>query len=111
MKHNWRRPFWVIPFFCFLLSPDLEAIASEWDFSNYTIPLSDIQSGGPPKDGIPALTEPKYMPGNRARFMHPSENVLGVQINGIARAYPTRILSWHELVNDRFGHLPVLVSW
>ena len=37
--------------------------------------------------------------------------MLGVFLNGIARAYPTRILSWHELVNDRFGELSVPVSW
>ena len=111
MKNKWLRKYWVIPFFCFMLFPDLETVASEWDFSKYTIPLNEIQSGGPPKDGIPALTDPKYIPGTSARYMRPSENVLGVQINGIARAYPTRILSWHELVNDRFGDLPVLVRW
>jgi len=43
--------------------------------------------------------------------MRNDELVLGVDINGAAKAYPTRILSWHELVNDRFGGLPALVSW
>ncbi len=43
--------------------------------------------------------------------MRPDERVLGVVVNGIAKAYPTRILSWHELVNDRFGDSAVLVSW
>ncbi|NCO52064.1 MAG: DUF3179 domain-containing protein [Deltaproteobacteria bacterium] len=82
-----------------------------WDFSKHAIPLEDIQSGGPPKDGIPALTEPKYVVVAKADFMRPDEQVIGVNLNGVARAYPTRILSWHELVNDRFGGLPVLVSW
>ncbi len=82
-----------------------------WDFNKHAIPLEEIESGGPPKDGIPALFDPKYVTAKNATFMQPGERVLGVELNGIARAYPTRILSWHELVNDRFGGLPVLVSW
>jgi hypothetical protein len=68
-------------------------------------------SGGPPKDGIPALFSPKYVKAMNADFMRNEEGVLGVYRNGIARAYPTRILSHHELVNDRFGDDPLLVSW
>lgn len=84
---------------------------AEWDFSQHAIPLEEIQSGGPPQDGIPALTEPTYVPAAKADFMRPDEQVIGVDLNGVVRAYPTRVLSWHELVNDRFGGLPVLVSW
>mgnify|MGYP001812058350 CR=1 FL=1 len=82
-----------------------------WDYSRSDIDTDDIMSGGPPKDGIPALMDPKFIPGKQSDFMRPDEMVLGVEIGGIARAYPTRILSWHELVNDRFGDSAVLVSW
>ena len=82
-----------------------------WDFSKHSIPVEQIMSGGPPRDGIPALTNPKYVSADEAGFMKDDERVLGVALNGVARAYPTRILSHHELVNDRFGDLPVLVSW
>jgi hypothetical protein len=82
-----------------------------WDFTKHAIPVEQIMSGGPPRDGIPALTNPKYVPADEAGFMKEDERVLGVALNGVARAYPTRILSHHELVNDRFGDLPVLVSW
>jgi hypothetical protein len=82
-----------------------------WDFSKHSIPLDDIMSGGPPKDGIPALINPKYVQADDAGFMKPDENVIGVNINDVARAYPLRILSWHESVNDTFGKQPVLVSW
>ena len=82
-----------------------------WNYSNNIIPLDEIQSGGPPKDGIPALNNPDYLPATKATFMRAEEQVIGVYLNGVARAYPTRILSWHELVNDRFDRLPVLVSW
>lgn len=82
-----------------------------WDFSRHSIPVESIRSGGPPRDAIPALLAPRFLPAAEAPFMRAEERVLGVYLNGIARAYPTRILSWHELVNDRFGALPVLVSW
>lgn len=87
------------------------AAFGQWDFSKHSIPLDEITGGGPPRDGIPALTNPKYVPATKADFMREEEQVLGVNLGGVARAYPTRILSWHELVNDRFGELPVLVSW
>ena len=83
----------------------------EWDFSRHSIPLDDILSGGPPRDGIPALFDPAYLPAGKAVDMRDDEQVLGVFLNGVARAYPTRILSHQELVNDSFGDLPVLVSW
>jgi hypothetical protein len=101
-----RRPLLFLTF----LLPPLVAFA-DWDLSKHSIPLDEIKGGGPPKDGIPALTNPKYVPAKKADFMREEEQVLGVFLNGAARAYPTRILSWHELVNDRFGELPALVSW
>ncbi len=93
-----------------ILSLPLLAVAS-WDFSKATIEVDEIMSGGPPRDGIPALTAPKSVAATEAAFMRDDEQVLGVFLNGIAVAYPTRILSWHELVNDDFRGLPVLVSW
>jgi len=94
-----------------LLLSALPLTAWGWDFSRHSIPVEDIISGGPPKDGIPALTDPKFVKAEKAKYMRDDEQVLGVYLNGTARAYPTRILSWHEVVNDRFGDLPVLVSW
>jgi len=91
-----------------LLPPTAHA---DWDFSRHIIPREQIQAGGPAKDGIPALTAPKFVPMAKADFLGADDQVLGVFHNGIARAYPTRILSWHELVNDCFGDEPLLVSW
>ena len=93
-----------------LLMLPLPALA-QWDFSKHSIPVDEIQSGGPPRDGIPALTNPEYVPANKADYMKSDEQVLGVFLNGVARACPTRILSWHEVVNDEFGGEPVLASW
>jgi hypothetical protein len=92
------------------LAYPLSAIA-DWDYSKSSIDTSKIQSGGPPRDGIPALFEPTTLPAKLIDFLDDNEQVLGVEHNGIARAYPTRILSWHELVNDDFGGDPLLVSW
>lgn len=85
--------------------------AAAWDYSKHSIELDEIMSGGPPRDGIPALSDPAFVSVSEAKFMRDDEQVLGVFLNGVARAYPTRILSWHELVNDHFRDLPVLVSW
>ena len=60
---------------------------------------------------VRALFEPKTLPAKVADFLDDDDQVLGVSHNGIARAYPTRILSRHELVNDDFGGDPLLVSW
>ncbi len=85
--------------------------SADWDFSRAAIKVDEIMSGGPPRDGIPALTSPKFIAAKEATMLSADEQVLGVFLNGIARAYPTRILSWHELVNDYYRDLPVLVSW
>ncbi len=96
--------------FLFLMTP-MSAFSTSWNLVKNSIPLGDIQIGGPPKDGIPALFSPRYSKAADAKFMHNEEQILGVYHNGIARAYPTRILSHHELVNDSFGGDPLLVSW
>ena len=82
-----------------------------WNYDQHSIPIDEIMSGGPPKDGIPALTNPNYVSAPKASFLGKNDRVIGVVINGEARAYPLRIMSWHELVNDRIGDLPILVSW
>jgi hypothetical protein len=98
-------------FIIFILVISFPLLVWGWNFTKHIIPLEDIMSGGPPKDGIPALLNPKFVKAKDADYMRENENVLGVHLNGIARAYPTRILSWHESVNDKFGDFPVLASW
>jgi hypothetical protein len=82
------------------------------DLSKRSIELSELRSGGPPKDGIPAILNPRFVSGaNAAKWLHPKEPVLVVEHDGEARAYPLQILIFHELVNDRIGDLPILVSY
>jgi hypothetical protein len=85
---------------------------ADWDFSRHRIPIEDIRGGGPPRDGIPALFNPEYMSAGAAdKILEPGEKVLGLTLNGVSRAYPIRIMSWHEIVNDEIADTPYLVSW
>ncbi|RMF89491.1 MAG: DUF3179 domain-containing protein [Planctomycetota bacterium] len=84
---------------------------SGFDLQRLTIPLQEIRSGGPPKDGIPAITNPRTVPAARAKYLTSSDRVIGVVLKGQARAYPLRILNQHEIVNDRLGGVPIAVTY
>ncbi len=83
-----------------------------FDVTRHLIPLAGIMGGGPPRDGIPALTDPAFISAAEAdEKLKPSDIVIGVEFGGVAKAYPTGILTWHEVVNDTVGDKPVMVSW
>jgi hypothetical protein len=81
------------------------------DFSRTSVPWSDILSGGPPKDGIPAIDDPKFEAVPSIADLAPHEPVIGLDVGGDARAYPLRVLIWHEIVNDTVGGKPVTVTY
>lgn len=65
-----------------------------------------------PRDTIPAILEPAFARVEKAsEWMESDELVLGVEIGGDARAYPIRILSRHEVVNDIVGGRPIAITW
>lgn len=76
-----------------------------------TIRAEEIVWGGVKKDGIPALDQPKFIEARRASWLTPEETVFGVAIDGDVRAYPERILAWHEMANDRVGGRAVSLSY
>ncbi|MBW8038872.1 MAG: DUF3179 domain-containing protein [Planctomycetes bacterium] len=77
-----------------------------------TIELNELISGGPGKDGIPAINKPKFVkPGKAVKWLKPVEPVISLVVNGRAKAYPLQILMWHEIVNDRIDGVPVTVSF
>ena len=83
-----------------------------FEVTRHLIPLGEIQGGGPARDGIPALDNPRFILAAAAdRFLKASDVVIGVEFHGVAKAYPIRILNWHEMVNDRVASQPVLVTW
>ena len=73
------------------------------------IPLWTVQWGGVVKDGIPPLENPLAVKADSAGYLLPDELVFGVVINGEARAYPHRIMGWHEMANDVLGGKPISV--
>ena len=75
------------------------------------IDTNEILAGGPPKDGIAALTNPRTVGAADAGYMRANDRVIGVEIGGEARAYPLRILVWHENANDTLGGKPIAVSY
>lgn len=78
---------------------------------NAIVPRADILAGGPPKDGIPALVAPQFVSAGNADFMRPDDQVMGVVLSGQPRAYPLKILNWHEVVNDTIGNMPFVVTF
>jgi len=89
----------------------LEPTMMETDGVKHLIPLDRIKSGGPPKDGIPSIDNPIFSDVDGSQFMSDSDTVIGLEINGEAKAYPLFILVWHEIVNDSVGGVPVSVTY
>ena len=73
--------------------------------------LREVQWGGVPLDGIPAIDDPESVPADTARFMRDTDTVFGVRVGGEHRAYPVKVLSWHELLNDSVGGQPITLSF
>ena len=77
----------------------------------HIVPLDKIKGGGPPKDGIPSIDNPKFVPVSESQFVPDTTFVIGLDINGEKRAYPLFIMVWHEIVNDSVGGVPVAVTY
>lgn len=85
--------------------------APAFDLSRLSVPKAEVHAGGPPKDGIPALSNPRYLKVSQAKYLRPDDRVIGVHFGQEARAYPLRILSSHEIVNDKIGATPFAVTY
>jgi len=71
----------------------------------------DILSGGPPPDGIPPIDDPTFLSPDEVDFLADQEPVLAVEVEGEAKAYPLQIMTWHEIVNDTIGGVPITVTY
>lgn len=94
-----------------------ERIPNSWktefplaDFSKASISLSEILSGGPPRDGIPAIDDPRFVSIEEADLVG-REPVVRLVEGNVAKAYPLRVLIWHEIVNDVIAGRPVTVTY
>ena len=81
-------------------------------FPDPTVDMSQIISGGPPPDGIPAIDDPQFLPViDNLELLDPGAPVVALEINGDARAYPVIVMIWHEIINDEVGNVPVTVTY
>ncbi|MBA2342832.1 MAG: DUF3179 domain-containing protein [Thermoleophilaceae bacterium] len=93
---------------------DVEFDLSGWrtDFAKHNVALDEFRSGGPGRDGIPPIDEPKPVSQKQAEgFLDDREPVLVVERGGAVRAYPVQILIWHEIVNDELGGRQIAVTY
>ena len=89
---------------------------AEWpntDFDRTSVETwSEIISGGPPRDGIPALSDPEFVRADASSGLDDREPVMTLELEGTApRAYPIRYLTWHEIVNDTVAGTPIAVTF
>lgn len=108
-----RRLRLVIPFvmiMCLGFSAWAQA-SNGFDLSVLAIDRDEILAGGPPRDGIPSIDRPKFIAAKKVDYLHDDDLVIGLVRGGIARAYPARILVWHEIVNDVIGGDAVAVTY
>ncbi|MEL6986501.1 MAG: DUF3179 domain-containing protein [Bacteroidota bacterium] len=108
---------YVLPFICLLLiysacgvddgAPNpTQQTQEDWD-----LPLGEIFDGGPGIDGIPSLDAPNFINNTEANYLEDNDLVIALKVGEEVRAYPHRILDWHEIVNDDFGSTPVAITY
>ena len=84
---------------------------NNFDLSNSSVPAQEIQAGGPPRDGIPALSDPAFISSDEADWLAGDARIVGLVLAGEAKAYPIAILNWHEIVNDQIAGQRVVVTF
>lgn len=82
-----------------------------FELDDALVPPQEILGGGPPRDGIRSLDYPAFVSAKEAGFLKAKDRVLGLALDGVARAYPISILNYHEIVNDAFGGSAVVVTY
>jgi hypothetical protein len=75
------------------------------------VDVEQLYQGCSRRDCIPSIDEPQYVPASEANFLSDSDLILGLNIAGDQRAFPIRILDYHEIVNDAIGGQAVIVTW
>ena len=101
-----------------LLPSTAQADPAQWaregwktDFTKTSIAFDEIVSGGPPRDGIPSIDNPLFVNASEVQDMDEREPVIVFPLEGVPRAYPLRVLIWHEIVNDEIEGVPVAVTY
>ena len=85
----------------------LLAALNGFSLEKLVVPRDSILAGGPPRDGIRSVDSPEFVPAAEAGWVKGTTPVIGVVLKGEARAYPTHLLEYHQVVNDLLGEVPV----
>ena len=101
---------WALSLCLFLHAQSALAGPNGFNLDRHAVPPEKILRGGPTRNGIPALRDPAFVTAQEAG-LRPGDRVIGITAGGKAKAYPIRILNWHELVNDTVGGLPVAITY
>jgi hypothetical protein len=80
-------------------------------FPDPLIDLDHLVSGGPPPDGIPPIDHPEFQPADQIDWLEDLEPLLSLTVGGETRGYPLQVMTWHEIVNDTVGDVPVTVTY
>ncbi len=111
---NYLKPRqYVFVIFLAGLFVNLNAFAASmngFDLTDALIPVEEVFQGGPPKDGIASIDNPRFISAEQAKLKL-DQRVIGVKFAGQVRAYPINILSRHEVVNDRFANDYVAITY
>jgi hypothetical protein len=94
----------------FFASYSMAQVINGFDVSGASIPPSEIFRGGPPRDGIPAIDQPVFI-SSKSTDLDDQAYVLGINFNGVAKAFPINIMNYHEIVNDDFGGDKVVITY
>ena len=111
LPRNMKTAILALPLLLATTSPAAAADYLGFDVANALVPAGQIVRGGPPRDGIPSIDRPEFIAPDKARYMRDDDLVVSLTVGGQTRAYPLRILVWHEIVNDTIGGQPVAVTY
>jgi len=79
--------------------------------NTWSIPQDEVFDGGPGKDGIPSVDDPKFSNVGDIDFLAPDDLVLGIKVGNEVRAYPHPVLDWHEIVNDVINGTAIAITY
>jgi len=78
---------------------------------NPLVPADEILHGGVIRDGIPSIDNPRFVEAEEIEELNHQDYVIGIERDGEAKAYPIRILNWHEIVNDTISNDPIVITY
>ncbi len=85
--------------------------ANGFSLKGLRVPREEIIAGGPARDAIPSVDAPAFVPSQKATWVRPETPVIGAAIGSEARCYPIHLMEYHQVVNDRVGGVPVVISY